>query len=76
MNCLDPSFSKTELIHMLKTTTPTVVFCQPECIELLRECLEEVSKPAKIFAIGQNSQNQCESVENLFLETHREREFM
>lgn len=75
LNCLDPSFSKTELIHMLKTTAPTVAFCQQECYELLRECLDDISNSAKIFVFD-NNQSQCESVENLFQETLREREFM
>lgn len=75
LNCLDASFTKTELIHMLKTTVPTVVFCQFTCYELLVECLAEVSNSAKVFVFGDNH-GQCESVENLFLETHREREFI
>lgn len=79
LNCLDASFTKTELVHMLKTTVPTVVFCQPICYELLVECLKVVSNRAKVFVFGDSqsqSQSQCESVENLFLETHREQEFM
>lgn len=75
LNCLDASFSETELIHMLKTTTPAVAFCQSTCYDLLMHCLNVVSNPAKVFVIGDN-QTQCESVENLFAETHREQEFM
>lgn len=75
LNCLDASFTKTELVHMLKTTVPTVVFCQQICYELLVECLNEVSNSAKIFVFG-DTHGQCESVENLFLETHRERGFL
>lgn len=75
LNCLDASFSKTELIHMLKTTTPAVVFCQPSCYELLVHCLEEISNPAKVFVFGEHHSG-CETVENLFHETQKEHEFM
>lgn len=75
LNCLDASFTKTELVHMLKTTEPTVVFCQDICYQLLVECLNEVSNSAKVFVFGDND-GQCESIENLFLETHKEHEFM
>lgn len=75
LNCLDASFSKTDVIHMLKTTTPAVVFCQQSCYELLANCLEEISHPAKVFVFGEH-QGACEAVENLFQETQREHEFM
>lgn len=75
LNCLDASFTKTELIHMLKTTVPAVVFCQLTCYALLKECLEEIGNTAKIFTFGGN-QLDSEAVENLFVETHRELDFM
>ncbi|XP_055297521.1 luciferin 4-monooxygenase-like [Sitodiplosis mosellana] len=75
VNTLDPSFGKTELIHMLKTTKPTLMFCDVESHDLLRECLTELGNDAKIFTFG-GSKDEAESVENLFSETHNEDDFL
>ncbi|XP_031621711.1 4-coumarate--CoA ligase-like 7 [Contarinia nasturtii] len=75
VNSLDPSFGKTELLHMLKIITPTLIFCDVESYDLLKECLVELKNDAKIFTFG-GSTDDSEQVENLFVETHNEAEFV
>lgn len=71
VNTLDPSFGKAELLHMLKTTKPTIMFCDIEFGDLVRECLIELDNNAKIFTFG-GTNTHAEQVENLFVETHNE----
>lgn len=75
VNTLDPLFGKTELIHMLKTIKPVLMFCDIECYELVKECFTELGNKAKIFTFG-GSKGDAESVENLLSETHDEDNFM
>lgn len=75
VNSLDPSFGKTELMHMLKITKPVLWLCDMDCYDLLRECLTEMKSSAKIFTFG-GKFGQSEPVENLFRETHKECQFM
>lgn len=74
-NALDPSFGKTEVIHMMKITRPVLVFCDVGCYDLVDECLKELSFEAKIFTFG-GSVGRSEPVENLFKETCKENQFM
>lgn len=75
VNTLDPSFGKTELMHMLKTTKPALMFCDMESFDLMKECLSELDNNAEVFIFGGNK---CcsESVDNLFEETGDEVNFM
>lgn len=75
VNTLDPSFGKTELIHMLKTTKPVLMFCDIEAYLLVQECLTELGNNAKIFTLG-GSKGDSEPIENLFAETHVENDFV
>lgn len=75
VNALDPTFKKSELLHMLKTTEPALMFCDSEAYDLVKECLIELGNPAKIFVFG-DSKDGAESVENLFDETHDEDTFV
>lgn len=75
INSLDPSFGKTEFMHMLKITKPVLVFCDVSCYEILSECLTELESDARIFTFG-GSFGRSEPVENLFKETQREETFM
>lgn len=71
----DPSFGKTEIIHMLTVTKPVLMFCDATCYDLLSDCLKELGNKAKIFTFG-GQKGQSEAVENLFEETHKEHAFM
>lgn len=75
VNTLDASFGKTELVHMLNVTKPTLMFCDVDVYDLLKECLTDLGNDAKIFVFG-GGKDEAESVENLFLETHNEDHFL
>lgn len=75
VNTLDPTFGKTELIHMLKTTKPILMFSDIGSHDLLKECLMELGNDAKIFTFG-GSKGEAEPVENLFSETNNEDDFV
>lgn len=75
VNTLDASFGKVELIHMLKTTKPTLMFCDTETYDLLKESLHELGNNAKIFTFG-GKKGDSEQVENLFIENGNDYEFM
>lgn len=75
VNTLDPSFGRTELLHMLGTTKPDVMFCDVESFDLVKECLTELENDAKIFTLG-GSVDESEPVENLFIETGTEESFV
>lgn len=75
VNTLDPSYKKPELLHMLKTTKPALIFCDIETFDLVKECLNELNSNAKIFTFG-GSKDGAEQVENLFVETNHENDFV
>lgn len=75
VNTLDPSFGKTELLHMLNTTKPVLMFCDVGSQDLLKECLTELRNDAKIFTFG-GSKDEGEPVENLFSETENDDDFL
>lgn len=77
LNTLDSSFGKTELMHMLKSIKPVVMFCDIGCYDLLEECLTELNYESKhtVFTFG-GSKGNSEPVENLFSETNKENQFM
>ncbi|XP_031621710.1 4-coumarate--CoA ligase 1-like isoform X2 [Contarinia nasturtii] len=75
VNTLDPTFGKTELLHMLKTIKPALIFCDVEACDLVKVCLNELNNDAKIFTFG-GSTDDSEQVENLFVETHNESKFV
>lgn len=60
---------------MLTITKPVLMFCDVACYDLLNECLLELGNKAKVFTFG-GQKGQSEPVENLFVQTHKEHEFM
>lgn len=73
INPLDPSFSRTELMHMLSITKPKAVFCDVDIHDLVRECLDDLENDAKIFTfMGQT--NDSIPIETLFEELTTEEE--
>lgn len=75
VNTIDPSFRKTELIHMLNISKPVLVFCDMDCYELVNEVLAELGNNANIFTFG-GKIGRSEPVENLFRETYKEDQFL
>lgn len=74
VNPLDPSFTKSEIMHMLSITQPKMMFCDVDVYDLVRECLNELENDARIFTFSGQS-GDSEPVENLFEETEEESEF-
>lgn len=74
VNTIDPSFSKAELLHMLRITKPALMFCDKECYKLLTNCLNELNIQLKIFTFA-GVEGESEPVENLFQETLKENDF-
>lgn len=62
---------------MLKSIKPVLMFCDIQCYDLLKDCLEELDKGSryKIFTFG-GSKDSSEPVENLLSETHEETQFV
>lgn len=75
VNTLDPSFGKTELLHMLNTIKPDLIFCDFESYDLMKKCLDELERNTKIFTFG-GSKDDSEQVEHLFEKTHNEIDFV
>ncbi|XP_031628269.1 4-coumarate--CoA ligase-like 7 [Contarinia nasturtii] len=76
VNTLDPTFGKIELIHMLNTTKPCLVFCDDDNYDLVSECLTELKNDAKVFTFGNDTKDGAESVDSLFSETNIEDDFI
>lgn len=60
---------------MLKATKPNAVFCDVEVYNLVKECLKNLGNDAHVFTFGGET-GTSEKVENLFLGTDDEDEFV
>lgn len=74
INPLDPSFSKTELMHMFSITKPKAVFCDVEIYDLVQDCLHELENDGKIFTFNGQTTDSI-PVETLFEESSGEDSF-
>lgn len=75
INPLDTSLGKTELMHMLNITKPSLMFCDTDVYDLINECFKELGNNAKIITFNGKKDN-SEQVEDLFVETTTENVFM
>lgn len=75
LNTLDPSFGKTELIHMLNTTKPSLMFCDVGVCDLVEKCSKELGLKITMFSFGDSNGN-ASNVESLFVETDDEKGFL
>lgn len=75
VNTLDPSFGRTELMHMLSITKPVLMFCDKACYSILKNCLAELGNKAVIFTFN-GTEDDSVPVENLFKETFQEDKFV
>lgn len=75
LNTLDPNFGKFELIHMLKTTKPCLMFCDVELYDLVAECLTELGMKSRIFTFG-GQKGDSRTVESLFAKNGDDDEFL
>lgn len=74
-NTLDPSFTEIEMTHMLNLTKPKLIFTELESYEIVKQSLQNVNNDAKIYTFGGQIEDSL-PVENLFVETGIESEFM
>lgn len=74
VNTLDPTFSKSELMHMLSITRPKVMFCDANIYDLVQECLNNLENYVKIFTFSGQSGDSI-PVEDLFGEVEGENTF-
>lgn len=71
----DVACEKNELIHRLKIVQPSIMFCEVNVYNLLKECLDEEGVNAKIFTFDGEIAD-SEHVENLFLQNKDENHFV
>lgn len=70
-----PTMWKKYIITMLQKTEPKLIFCEVKVYDLVVECLDEVGYKAKVFTFN-GKKGDSEPVENLFIETGIEEDFM
>lgn len=75
VNTLNSAFGKNELINMLKTTKPALIFCDIESYDLVEYGLTALESKAKVFTFG-GEKGQSRNVESLFVETGDEDHFL
>lgn len=70
-----PTTPKREILRILEMTKPELVFCEVGVFDMVRKCLMELKLDAKIFTLN-GTMDGAESVEELFIETGIEEEFV
>lgn len=75
INPLATSVGKEDIIRMLKKVQPSLMICDIEKYNLIKECLVELGSEAKIFTFG-GKKDDSEPVESLFEKTGNEASFM
>lgn len=74
ISSLDTSFTEIEMTHMLNITKPKAVFCDYDVIDVVKNALKNANNDAKIFTFLKSIDN-CESFEELLIETKQEDDF-
>lgn len=74
VSTLDPTFSKSEFMHMLSTTMPKLVFCDASVYDLVQNCLNDLENNAKVFTFS-GQKGDSKPVEDLFEEVDGEDTF-
>lgn len=67
--------SKSEMVRILTKIKPKVAFCESSSYDGLKTALDELQMKIKIFTFGEHIDG-VESVENLFIETGEENQFV
>lgn len=74
VNALSTTFVAFEIVHMLKITKPSLVFCDVQEYEKMVECLAECGNEAAIITINGKIES-CEHIEDLLVATGLESTF-
>lgn len=72
---MDVSFGVKETVHMMRMTQPSLIFCDVDHYNKLRESLNELGQKADIFTIGGQREN-SEPLEKLLIENGDEHSFV
>lgn len=75
INTLNTGVEKASLIRSFKVTEPSVVFCDVKVYDLVAECLTQMGSNVKVFTFN-GTKRDSEQVENLFMETGIEEDFV
>lgn len=75
INVLSTLVEKDSALKMFQKTEPSVMFCDVEVYDVVKECMEKLGNKAKIFTFY-GTKGDSEPVESLFEETGTEESFM
>lgn len=74
ISTLDPTFTKSEIVHTFSITKPKVIFCDVDMYDLVRDCLNELEIDAPIYTFCGSTDGSI-AVENLFEDIPEVNEF-
>lgn len=72
---LDTSWTTQEIVHIFGKIKPKVVFCDEENVRTVKDSMDHLVLKAKLFTFG-NETKLSRSVDDLFVTTKKEDEFM
>lgn len=75
INVMDTSFGKNEIKHMLSITKPSLVFCDADVHDKMKECLKEIGNGSKIITFD-GKVGSSEQVDDLLVKAEAESTFM
>ena len=75
INTLDPTFGKDDLSHMLGTTKPKLIFCDPENVEVIKEACE-IHKLVPEIVLFEKKIEGYRFVDELLVETGNEAHYV
>lgn len=75
INTVYPTADKAFMIYTFRITQPSIIFCEINAYDLVKECFEEIGKSVKIFTFD-GVRGDSETVECLLQETHNEEDFL
>lgn len=75
VNTVYPTADKALFIYTVQITQPSIMFCDINSYDFVKECFEEIGQSVKIFTFG-GVRGESESVECLLQQTHNEDDFL
>lgn len=75
INPIPTAFIEFEITNMLKITKPKVIFSDMDSYEIIKNCLRDLKNDARIYTFGGRIEETI-AIEDLFVATSREDEFM
>lgn len=75
INPLDPSFGRSEIVHMFDITRPKLIVCDLENVDVMRNCLNELGLESPIFSFDESTTGSHSAAE-LLIATNEEETFV